>query len=280
MTSQNREFKFTKKDFDFLRKISNARTGIVVTDDKFDMFYARLSRRVRALGFSNFSQYCDFVSSDRAGDEVLELINAVTTNLTAFFRENHHFEFLSKTVLPKLLKENRDEKKIRIWSAGCSTGEEPYSLAITLKENLPANLRWDIEILATDIDSNVLAKASKGVYTEDRVKDMHKKTLHKWFMRGKGSNAGSVRVKPEVRSLINFGQLNLMESWNAGDIKDVIFCRNVIIYFDRESKTRLVNRYADNLKDGGYLFIGHSESLYKISDRFELIGNTIYQKVK
>lgn len=280
MTSQNREFKFTKKDFDFLRKISNARTGIVVTDDKFDMFYARLSRRVRALGFSNFSQYCDFVSSDRAGDEVLELINAVTTNLTAFFRENHHFEFLSKTVLPKLLKENRDEKKIRIWSAGCSTGEEPYSLAITLKENLPANLRWDIEILATDIDSNVLAKASKGVYTEDRVKDMHKKILHRWFMRGKGSNAGSVRVKPEVRSLINFGQLNLMESWNAGDIKDVIFCRNVIIYFDRESKTRLVNRYADNLKDGGYLFIGHSESLYKITDRFELIGNTIYQKVK
>ncbi len=280
MTSQNREFKFTKKDFDFLRKISNARTGIVVTDDKFDMFYARLSRRVRALGFSNFSQYCDFVSSDRAGDEVLELINAVTTNLTAFFRENHHFEFLSKTVLPKLLKENRDEKKIRIWSAGCSTGEEPYSLAITLKENLPANLHWDIEILATDIDSNVLAKASKGVYTEDRVKDMHKRILHRWFMRGKGSNAGSVRVKPEVRSLINFGQLNLMESWNAGDIKDVIFCRNVIIYFDRESKTRLVNRYADNLKDGGYLFIGHSESLYKITDRFELIGNTIYQKVK
>ncbi len=280
MTSQNREFKFTKKDFDFLRKISNARTGIVVTDDKFDMFYARLSRRVRALGFSNFSQYCDFVSSDRAGDEVLELINAVTTNLTAFFRENHHFEFLSKTVLPKLLKENRDEKKIRIWSAGCSTGEEPYSLAITLKENLPANLHWDIEILATDIDSNVLAKASKGVYMEDRVKDMQKKILHRWFMRGKGSNAGSVRVKPEVRSLINFGQLNLMESWNAGDIKDVIFCRNVIIYFDRESKTRLVNRYADNLKDGGYLFIGHSESLYKITDRFELIGNTIYQKVK
>jgi len=280
VTSQNREFKFTKKDFDFLRKISNARTGIVVTDDKFDMFYARLSRRVRALGFSNFSQYCDFVSSDRAGDEVLELINAVTTNLTAFFRENHHFEFLSKTVLPKLLKENRDEKKIRIWSAGCSTGEEPYSLAITLKENLPANLHWDIEILATDIDSNVLAKASKGVYMEDRVKDMQKKILHRWFMRGKGSNAGSVRVKPEVRSLINFGQLNLMESWNAGDIKDVIFCRNVIIYFDRESKTRLVNRYADNLKDGGYLFIGHSESLYKITDRFELIGNTIYQKVK
>ncbi len=280
MTSQDREFKFTRKDFDFLRKISNARTGIVVSDDKFDMFYARLSRRVRALGFTNFRQYCDFVASDKAGDELLELINAVTTNLTAFFRENHHFEFLSKTVLPKLLKENRNERKIRIWSAGCSTGEEPYSLAITLKESLPANLHWDTEILATDIDSNVLAKASKGVYTEDRVKELPKKILHKWFLKGQGSNAGSVRVKPEARSLINFGQLNLMENWNAGDIKDVIFCRNVVIYFDRESKTKLVNRYADNLKDGGYLFIGHSESLYKITDRFELIGNTIYQKVK
>ncbi len=280
MAPQNREFAFTKKDFDFLRKISNARTGIVVTDDKFDMFYARLSRRVRKLGFSSFSQYCDFVASDRAGDEILELINAVTTNLTAFFRENHHFEFLSKTVLPKLLKENRDEKKIRIWSAGCSTGEEPYSLAITLKESLPANLHWDIEILATDIDSNVLAKASKGIYAEDRVKDMNSKILRSWFMKGKGSNAGFVRVKPEIRSLINFGQLNLMENWSVGDIKDVIFCRNVVIYFDRESKTRLVNRYADNLKDGGYLFIGHSESLYKITDRFELIGNTIYQKVR
>ncbi len=280
MASQNREFKFTKKNFDFLRKISNARTGIVVPDDKFDMFYARLSRRVRKLGFSDFSQYCDFISSDSAGDEVLELVNAVTTNLTAFFRENHHFEFLKETVLPKFLRENKNERKIRIWSAGCSTGEEPYSLAITLKENLPANLHWDVQILATDIDSNVLAKASKGIYTEDRVKDMQKKILRSWFMKGKGSNAGSVRIKPEARSLINFGQLNLMDNWSVGDIKDVIFCRNVVIYFDRESKVRLINRYADNLKDGGYLFIGHSESLYKITDRFELIGNTIYQKIR
>jgi len=280
VTTKNREFKFTQKDFNFLRKISNTRTGIVVSDDKFDMFYARLSRRIRKLGLSDFKQYCNFIEADDTGEEVLELVNAITTNLTAFFRENHHFEFLSNTVIPKLLKENKNERKIRIWSAGCSTGEEPYSLAITLKENLPANLYWDTQILATDIDSNVLAKASKGVYTEDRVKDMPKKILRDWFMKGKGANAGFVRVKPEARALINFGQLNLMENWNVGDIKDVIFCRNVVIYFDRESKTKLINRYADNLKDGGYLFIGHSESLYKITDRFELIGNTIYQKVK
>lgn len=280
MTSENREFKFTRKDFDFLRTVSNARTGIVVSDDKFDMFYARLSRRVRKLGLKDFSEYCKYIKDDKGDDEVLELVNAVTTNLTAFFRENHHFEFLRDTVIPKLLKENKDERKIRIWSAGCSTGEEPYSLAVTLKENLPPGLPWDTQILATDIDSNVLAKASKGVYAEDRVKDIPTKILRSWFMKGKGENAGSVRVKPEARSLINFGQLNLMEDWSVGDIKDVIFCRNVVIYFDRESKTRLINRYADNLKDGGYLFIGHSESLYKISDRFELIGNTIYQKIR
>ena len=211
---------------------------------------------------------------------MLELVNAITTNLTAFFRENHHFEYLRDTVLPKLLIENKDERKIRIWSAGCSTGEEPYSLAITLKENLPANLHWDTQILATDIDSNVLAKASKGVYGEDRVADISKKILRDWFMKGKGENAGSVRIKPDARSLINFGQLNLMDNWSVGDVKDVIFCRNVVIYFDRESKTNLIDRYADNLKDGGYLFIGHSESLYKITDRFELIGNTIYQKIR
>ena len=280
MTSQNREFKFTRKDFDFLRTISNTRTGIVVSDDKFDMFYARLSRRVRKLGLKDFEQYCDFIKSDGAGDEVLELVNAVTTNLTAFFRENHHFEFLRDTVIPKLVIQNKAERKIRIWSAGCSTGEEPYSLAITLKDSLSAHSSWDTQILATDIDSNVLAKASKGVYTEDRVKDIPASTLRSWFMKGKGSNAGSVRVKPDARSLIKFGQLNLMDDWNVGDIKDVIFCRNVVIYFDRESKTKLINRYADNLKDGGYLFIGHSESLYKITDRFELIGNTIYQKVR
>jgi len=280
VTTQNREFKFTKKDFDFLRTISNSRTGIVVSDDKFDMFYARLSRRLRKLGLTDFKQYCGFIEADDSGEEVLELVNAITTNLTAFFRENHHFEFLANTVLPKLLRENKDDRKIRIWSAGCSTGEEPYSLAITLKENLPANLHWDTQILATDIDSNVLSKASKGVYAEDRVKDMPKQKLRDWFMKGSGSNAGSVRIKPDARSLIKFGQLNLMENWSVGDIKDVIFCRNVVIYFDRESKAKLIDRYADNLKDGGYLFIGHSESLYKITDRFELIGNTIYQKIR
>ena len=277
MSESAREFPFTKKDFDFLRRIANERTGIVVNDDKFDMFYARLSRRVRRLGLKGFSQYCELLKRDKDGDEVLELVNAITTNLTAFFRENHHFEYLRDTILPQLQTENRNERRIRIWSAGCSTGEEPYSLAITLKENLPAT-GWDPRILATDIDSNVLSRASKGVYPLERINGIPKPRLRRWFMKGQGKQAGTACLKPEVRSLIDFGQLNLIENWSIDGPMDIIFCRNVVIYFDRESKTKLIDRYADNLKDGGYLFVGHSESLFKISDRFELIGNTIYRK--
>jgi len=278
MTEKSREFKFTKRDFDFIRCISNERTGIVVSDDKFDMFYARLSRRVRLLGLKNFSQYCDVLRNDKNGDEVLELVNAVTTNLTSFFRENHHFEYLRDTVLPYLQRVNKTGRKIRIWSSGCSTGEEPYSLAMTLKESIVASSGWDVQILATDIDSNVLSRASKGVYAMDRVNGIPKAQLRRWFRKGQGEQEGLVRIKPEVRSLIDFAQLNLMDNWTVDGPMDVIFCRNVIIYFDRKTKEKLINHYAENLKDGGYLFVGHSESLFKICDRFELIGNTIYRK--
>lgn len=278
MQEKAREFPFTRKEFDFLRRIANERTGIVVKEDKFDMFYARLSRRVRRLGLNSFSEYCDLIKRDDSEDEVLELVNAITTNLTAFFRENHHFEYLRNSLIPELLEQNRASRKIRIWSAGCSTGEEPYSLAITLRECLPSTGNWDARILATDIDSNVLAKAAKGVYPLDRIKGIPKAQLRRWFMRGKGAQDGLVRLKPEVRSLIDFAQLNLMENWSVDGPVDVIFCRNVIIYFDRDSKVKLIDKYADNVVDRGHLFIGHSESLFKINDRFDLIGNTIYRK--
>ena len=280
VSERNREFKFTQRDFKFLKQIANERTGIVVTDEKYDMFYSRLSRRGRALGLNSFAEYCEVVRNDQSGEEVLELVNSITTNLTAFFRENHHFDYLSKTVLPELKQKNLNTRKIRIWSAGCSTGEEPYSLAITLKEAEHLLTGWDSQILATDIDSNVLAKASSGVYPVERVSGIPKARLRKWFFRGKGENAGKVRLKPELKQLIQFGQLNLMDDWKMSEPQDVIFCRNVIIYFDKETKQRLVDRYADNLKVGGYLFIGHSESLYKVTDRFELIGNTIYRKTR
>jgi chemotaxis protein methyltransferase CheR len=276
---KQREFPYTRSDFNFLRRLANERTGIVVGEDKFDMFYARLSRRLRKLGLENFRDYCELVRKDASGEEVLELVNAITTNLTAFFRENHHFEYLSGKAIPELKQRYGAGRKLRIWSSGCSTGEEPYSLAITLREAAAQLSGWDYRILATDIDSNVLRTAATGVYSLDRLKGMSPARLKRWFQRGTGSKEGLARVKPPLRELIQFGQLNLMEEWQMEEPLDIIFCRNVTIYFDKETKTRLIEKCARNLKDGGFLFIGHSESLYKISDRFELIGNTIYRKV-
>ena len=278
VNKKSREFSFSEKNFNFLRKISNSHTGIVVSDDKMDMFYSRLSRRVRALGLSDFDQYCELIKNDRNEQELPEFLNSITTNLTAFFRENHHFDFLKSTAIPEIMQRNAQSHSLRIWSAGCSSGEEPYSLAMTLGEALPRTGGWDAQILATDIDSNVLAEAAKGVYPLERLKGIPNPRLRRWFVRGKGGREGCARVKPEAQQLVTFGQLNLMKDWRHSELQDVIFCRNVIIYFDKPSKAKLVDRYADALVDGGYLFIGHSESLFKVSERFESLGHTIYKK--
>ncbi|MCB1862886.1 MAG: chemotaxis protein CheR, partial [Gammaproteobacteria bacterium] len=198
MQSKTREFEFTRRDFDFLRKVSNSRTGIVVSDDKFDMFYSRLSRRVRQLGLKDFSEYCDLISNETEEREVLELVNALTTNLTAFFRENHHFEYLTHTLVPEFLQRNRESRRLRIWSAGCSTGEEPYSLSIALRESLPETGGWDVRILATDIDSAVLAKAADAIYPIERVAGVEQGRLRRWFQRGRGDRSGTVRLKPQI----------------------------------------------------------------------------------
>ncbi len=273
-----REYEFTRKDFDYLRRLSNARTGIVVTDEKYDMFYSRLSRRVRALGLRSFAEYCDYLDDAANADEMVQLVNAITTNLTAFFRENYHFDYLANTALPEVVARNRGERRVRVWSAGCSTGEEPYSLAMVLEEVKALN-GWDARILASDIDSNVLSHASAGIYAQSRLEGLSQQRLKAFFQKGKGQQAGKARVKPFLRERIDFAQINLMEP-PALERQDIIFCRNVIIYFDKETKRRLVARFADALADRGYLFIGHSESLYKVTDRFELIGNTIYRKVR
>ncbi len=275
MKEKSREFEYTQADFDVLRKISNQYSGILVPDDKFDMFYSRLSKRVRMLGFTRFQQYCQYLKSN-PDREFTEFINAVTTNLTSFFRENHHFEYLSLTVVPELLKKKAAKKQIRVWSAGCSTGEEPYSLAMTLKECVPAD--WTIIILATDLDTNVLATASAGIYVADRVSGIADHRLKRWFQKGVGRQANKVRIKAELKELIEFKQLNLMQEWPFKEYFDFIFCRNVLIYFDRETKIKLVNRYCGLLEEGAYLFIGHSESLHQLDAGFSLIGNTIYRK--
>ncbi len=274
---RKREFEYTREDFDVLRKISNEHSGILVPDDKFDMFYSRLSKRVRMLGLDNFKHYCQFLQ-DNPDTEFTEFINAVTTNLTSFFRENHHFEFLQDHVIPDLLKKNHATRQIKVWSAGCSTGEEPYSLAMTLSEQVPAG--WDIKILATDLDTDVLKTAANGVYAMDRVSGLSEQRLKRWFKRGKGMNADKVKVKQALQELIHFKQLNLMKEWPMKGHFDFIFCRNVLIYFDRDTKETLARRYGNLLMIGSFLFIGHSESLHQLDTGFHLIGNTIYKKIK
>jgi chemotaxis protein methyltransferase CheR len=275
-----REFEFTQDDFNFLRKIVNSKAGIVVVDEKIDMFYSRLARRVRSLGLSSFKQYCDLIKDEKEGVEVTQLINAITTNLTSFYREAYHFDFISEHLVPEMLRESSGSRKLRIWSAGCSSGEEPYSIAITLAQSGLQTKGWDIEILATDIDSNVLEHGAAGVYSVDQIQSIPEQFVVSGFLKGKGEQFGKVRIKPDVQSMVKFAHLNLNSNWTLPEPVDVVFCRNVIIYFDKRSKKNLVDRVAENIKTGGYLFIGHSESLFNVSDRFELVGKTIYRKKK
>lgn len=274
---KQREFNYTRADFEVLRAISNSHSGIIVTDDKFDMFYSRLSKRVRMLGLKDFQEYCQYLKNNEE-HEFTEFINAITTNLTAFFRENHHFEYVKNTIIPELLKRNHMSREIKVWSAGCSTGEEPYSIAMTLLENLPKD--WNVKILATDLDTNVLQTAATGIYGDDRVSGLSTDRLKRWFKKGIGRNANKVKVKPELQACIRFKQLNLMNEWPMKGHFDFIFCRNVIIYFDRDTKEKLVNRYSTLLFTGAHLLIGHSESLHQIETDFDLIGNTIYRKIR
>ncbi len=270
------EFKFTEKDFRFIVKYIAEHAGIVLSDAKRDLVYGRLVRRLRALRLSTFSEYCDLLIQDNEV-ELEHFVNALTTNLTSFFREPHHFDYLQQTVFPHLLK-TKQKKEIRIWSAGCSTGEEPYGIAIAAAESVPAD--WDIQILATDLDSNVVAKAQQGIYNLDRVEGIENARLKRWFRKGSGSNAGKVKVSSELQELITFHQLNLLHQWPMKTLFDIIFCRNVVIYFDKETQKVLFDRYANQLVSDGHLFIGHSETMYKVCDRFSLLGHTIYQRIR
>ncbi|MDG6773316.1 protein-glutamate O-methyltransferase CheR [Thiomicrorhabdus sp. ZW0627] len=272
----DREFEFTEQDFSRIQKLVYDFAGIDLNESKKNLVYNRLSKRIRFLGLQSFGQYLNYVE-EQGEAEFVNLINSITTNLTFFFRENHHFEYLAQVVVPKLLETNRATKKIRVWSAGCSTGEEPYSIAITLKESAPEG--WDVKVIATDLDTTVVQTGRAGVYNIDRLKGVSEARKKRWFLKGTGKQDGLVKVKPELQSMIEFGQINLMNEWPLKEQIDVIFCRNVVIYFDKPTQSRLFNRYADLLPSHGHLFIGHSESLYKVCDRFELMGQTIYRKI-
>lgn len=270
------EFIYTEEDFRRVQRIIAEHAGISLSEAKKSLVYNRLTKRLRLFGMKAFSEYLDYVD-EHVEEEFSHFVNAITTNLTFFFREEHHFDFLRDVDFPRLMEKNRASKKIRIWSAGCSTGEEPYSLAITVKENIPAG--WDVKILATDLDFNVVAHGKEGVYDQRRVEGMSQKRLNEWFRKGSGENEGKVRVIDELRDLITFKQLNLMHDWPMKGPFDIIFCRNVMIYFNKETQAILTDRYANYLAEDGHLIIGHSESLFKVSERFNLIGKTIYQKL-
>lgn len=273
-----RDFGFSEKDFECLRGLVRRHAGINLSEAKKDMVYSRLSRRLRALGLQRFSDYCRLIEEEDP-EELVNFTNAITTNLTSFFREDHHFQYLADTLLPALRAAKPERRRLRVWSAGCSTGEEPYSIAMVVKENLPAHETWDAKILATDLDSNVLAKAIEGVYAEERIAGVAQSRVHRWFRKGRGQLQGQVRVVEELRQIITFKQLNLLQPWPAKGPFDVIFCRNVVIYFDKDTQRGLFDRFADLLEVGGHLMVGHSESLYRVTDRFKLIGKTIYRKI-
>jgi len=278
-TKREREFDFTDQDFESVRQKLYEQAGISLNDGKRDLVYGRLSRRLRALRLTNFASYLKYLASPEAETELVQFINALTTNLTAFFREPHHFDYLAKTVLSEATRRNAGDHRIRIWSAGCSTGEEPYSIAMTVRETMPSLHSWDLKILATDLDSNVVETAKSGRYPAQRVEGLPKARVNKWFLRGDERSGDQVQVSEALQELITFKQLNLMDPWPMQGKFDLIFCRNVVIYFDKPTQRKLFDRYADALVTGGYLFIGHSENMHKLSDRFELVGQTMYRKL-
>ena len=268
----------TAAEFDFLRALIYDYAGIVIADNKRSMVQGRINRRMRDLGIRDVGEYIDYVKSapeiERDG-----LASALTTNVTAFFREPHHFEYLRKEFLPGWLSRQYGRPRFRGWSAACSSGEEPYSLAISLLEALEKVPGADVRVLATDLDQTIIRAAREGVYDAKRSSGLTEAHLKRWFLRGGGSQTGLVRVRPELREVVRVMPLNLLEAWPMRGQFDVIFCRNVFIYFDSTVKRRILSGFADRLSPGGLLFIGHSETLHGLTDRFELIGHTIYRKL-
>jgi chemotaxis protein methyltransferase CheR len=276
--TREREFYFTQADFDSLRSLVKTHSGITLGEAKRELVYGRVSRRLRALGFSAFSDYRRMLAGPEGQSEMIEFINAVTTNLTSFFRESHHFDFLRDEYLRARAADAKGSRRIRIWCSAASTGEEPYSIAISIAEAIPDWDRWDIKILATDLDTNVLETCRAGEYAEDRVRGMQKSRLERFFDVTGEKSSRRYRIKPELASMISFRQLNLMHPLPMKGPIDIIFCRNVIIYFDKETQRALFSRMAPLQRAGDVLILGHSESLLQVSDAWTLMGKTIYRK--
>ena len=268
---QGREFAWTDADFDRVQAMIYKRAGISLHDGKHAMVYSRLSRRLRETGYQSFHDYLGWLESADV-PEWQEFVNALTTNLTSFFRENHHFE-----VFANLLKSRPIGSAWRVWCSAASTGEEPYSIAITAFESLGANPQFSLT--ASDIDSKVLASAQRGVFRLDGMKGIDAHRMQRFFLRGKAGNDGMIRVKPELSRLVDFLMVNLIhDDWPFAEPFDVVFCRNVMIYFDAQTQRKVLERIHRVMKPGGTLFVGHAENFSDSRDLFVLKGKTVYER--
>ena len=270
----------TDTQFQRFSRLIYEECGINLHDGKKALLRARLAKRIRYGGFSSFKEYYEHVLDGEGAGEIVHLLDSISTNLTYFFREPQHFDFLGNTVVQEIQRERcrAGDRHLRIWSAGCSSGEEPYSLAITVLEALERPEKWKIEILATDLSTQMLAKAQHGVYPTERIKTIPPEIKRRYFQRGLNAWQGHVRVKPQVRSRITFSRLNLMEPFPFEESFDVIFCRNVMIYFDKPTQEGLVRRFYESLRLNGHLFVGHSESLTSIKHEFRYLMPSVYRK--
>ncbi|MCF6155615.1 MAG: protein-glutamate O-methyltransferase CheR [Candidatus Brocadia sp.] len=270
------------KEFSLFQRLIYDESGINLTPAKKELLKSRLMKRLRERSLTSFKEYYKYVTeADTTGEELISMLDCISTNLTEFFREAAHFDFLSEKVIPFLVEDKRKkkEKKIRIWCAGCSTGEEPYSISMILAECIKELYEWDIKLLATDLSTRVLKKAMQGIYAKDRLKGIPLQMLNTYFERGAHNFKDHYQIKDFLRNLIAFRRLNLTDkTFPFKGQFDFIFCRNVMIYFNKQTQTELVSKFYKHLTPNGYLFVGHSESLAGTETRFRYVRPTIYQK--
>ncbi|MBB4064094.1 chemotaxis protein methyltransferase CheR [Gellertiella hungarica] len=272
------EYPLTRRDLSQIASMIYSDAGIFLNDSKASLVYSRLSKHIRQLGLSGFREYCELVSSPQGAAERKEMLSFLTTNFTRFFRENHHFEHLKNEVLPDLVARAKAGGRVRIWSAACSDGQEPYSIALTVLSVLPNAADYDFKILATDIDPKILALARAGAYDEAALETVAPAMRKQWFSEVQVNGRHKWQVDDKLKRLITFNELNLLGNWPFKGPFDVIFCRNVVIYFDEPTQIRIWSRFAEHLPVGGHLYIGHSERVAGDSkDYFDNIGITTYR---
>lgn len=272
-----RDFEMREADFRRLRELVHRVAGIALTDAKRELVYARLSRRIRKLGLRGFAEYRALLEREDGG-ELEHFVNALTTNLTSFFREPAHFDHVRDVLVPRW-RARAGVRRLRLWSAGCSSGQEAYSLAMVLAESLPDHEAWDWRILGTDLDSTMIDQARAGVYPLDAVTAVSPARLRRFFQRGRNGSSGHARVAPALKGRIAFRTLNLIGPWPMHGPFDAILCRNVVIYFDRATQDTLYRRFADLQAPGGTLFVGHSESLPRDAGLYRPVAQTTYERL-